>query len=81
MPEDDKLTERLARIEQTLEAFHGRLTALERALGATPQTRAEAGEAPIEAVLKKRVAELESDKLTLTQRVATLAEGRLQARP
>ncbi len=80
MPEDDKLTERLGRIEQALDAFASRLAALERAIGAAPELRS-AAEAPIEVALKKRVADLEAEKVTLTQRAASLAEGRLQARP
>lgn len=84
MPEDDKLNERLGRIEQALDAFAGRLAALERALGAAPELRADlrsAAEAPIEMALKKRVADLEAEKATLADRVASLSEGRLQARP
>jgi beta-lactam-binding protein with PASTA domain len=80
MPEDDKLAERLGRIEQALDAFASRLAALERALGAAPDSRA-AAEAPIEVALRKRLAALETEKVELTQRVASLAEGRFQAKP
>jgi len=79
MPDDQKLEERLARIEQTLEAFSKRLAVIERTLGAGGDTRA--GETTLEAALKRRVAELEQDKLTLSQRVSALEVGRLQARP
>lgn len=85
MPEDDTLNERLGRIEKALDAFAGRLAALERTLGAPPELRSAelrgAAEAPLELALKKRVADLEAEKVTLAQRVASLAEGRLQASP
>lgn len=81
MPEDDKLSERLGRIEQTLDAFAGRLAALERALGTAPELRSTTAEVPLEMALKRRVADLEAEKVTLAQRVSTLTEGRLQASP
>jgi hypothetical protein len=81
MPEDDKVSQRLGRIEQALDAFAARLAALERALGAAPERQGTAAEAPVEMALKRRVADLEAEKATLAQRVATLTEGRLQASP
>jgi hypothetical protein len=86
MPEDDKLNERLGRIEQALDVLAGRLAALERVLGTAGDPRSApdlrgSGEEPIERALKKRVADLEADKATLTQRVASLAEGRVHASP
>ncbi len=81
MPENDAIADRLARIEKTLDAFHSRLSALEEAVrgGATPRMAAEPTRE--EMLLRARVADLEADKLTLTDRVKTLAAGRLQASP
>jgi beta-lactam-binding protein with PASTA domain len=79
MPEDQKLEERLARIEQALEAFAKRLDVIERRLGAAGDARS--GETALEAALKRRLAELEAERLTLSRRVSALEAGRLQARP
>lgn len=81
MPENDAIAERLARIEKTLDAFASRLSALEEAVrgGATARMAAEPTRA--ETLLKARVAELEAERLTLSDRVKSLAAGRLQASP
>lgn len=79
MPDDRKLEERLAGIEQTLEAFAKRLAVVERALGAGGDVRT--GETPLEAALKRRVADLEAERATLAQRIAALEAGRTQAKP
>ena len=79
MPENKTLEDRLSRIEQTLEAFAKRFAVIERMLGAEGSTRAT--ETALEAALKKRIAELERDRLALAERVSALEAGRLQARP
>lgn len=79
MPENQTLEDRLSRIEQTLEAFAKRFAVIERMLGAEGSTRAT--ETALEAALKKRIAELERDRLALAERVSALEAGRLQARP
>ncbi|MFQ3622771.1 MAG: PASTA domain-containing protein [Acetobacteraceae bacterium] len=81
MPQDQRIDERLARIEQAIGTFEKRIGALERALLGAAERGVAGAEAPIESVLRKRVAELEAERVTLSQRVAALAEGRLQARP
>lgn len=81
MPENDAIAERLARIEKTLDAFGSRLSALEDALRGGATLRMAAEPTREEMLLKARVAELEAEKLTLSDRVKSLAEGRLQASP
>jgi hypothetical protein len=81
MPENDAIAERLARIEKTLDAFHSRLAALEEAVRGGAPPRAAAEPTRDEMLLKARVAALEAEKLELSDRVKTLAEGRLQASP
>lgn len=81
MPENDAIAERLARIEKTLDAFHSRLSALEEAVRGGPAPRMAAEPTREETLLKARVAELEAEKLTLSDRVKSLAAGRLQASP
>jgi beta-lactam-binding protein with PASTA domain len=79
MPENDANAERLARIEKTLDAFAGRLSALEEPLRGAARTTAEPTRE--EMLLRSRLAALEAEKAELSGRVRTLADGRMQARP
>lgn len=81
MPEDESIAERLTRIEKLLDAFGARLSALEEAVRSGTAPRAAAEPSREETLLRNRVAALEAEKIALSDRIRTLAEGRLQASP